>query len=79
MNGNNPNRTAGQGRGAGGGAGGASGGKKGRGFGGPGGFCLCPSCGEKVKHSAGTPCFELTCPKCHTQMIRDRAAQAGRP
>jgi len=37
---------------------------------GPGGFCVCPSCGEKVVHQAGVPCFEINCPKCGTRMVR---------
>jgi len=37
---------------------------------GPGGFCVCPSCGEKSIHQAGIPCFELNCPKCGTKMVR---------
>jgi len=44
-----------------------SGGGRGRGIGpgrkggskaaGPDGFCVCPSCGHKVKHVAGKPCY----------------------
>jgi len=37
---------------------------------GPGGVCVCPSCGEKVNHKQGTPCNNITCPKCGTQMVR---------
>jgi hypothetical protein len=37
---------------------------------GPGGFCVCPSCGEQVAHRVGVPCFEMNCPKCDTKMVR---------
>jgi hypothetical protein len=37
---------------------------------GPGGYCVCPSCGEKVSHKVGTPCYNLSCPKCGTRMVR---------
>lgn len=66
---------AGRGQGAGGGAG------KGRGMGGgrmggnrpgagPGGQCVCPQCGATVPHQAGTPCYNINCPKCGTKMTR---------
>jgi hypothetical protein len=38
---------------------------------GPGGNCVCPSCGEKAPHRQGTPCFDLKCPKCGTKMVRE--------
>jgi len=38
---------------------------------GPGGTCICPSCGEKVLHKLGTPCYALSCPKCGTKMVRE--------
>ncbi len=38
---------------------------------GPGGFCVCPSCGEKTPHQAGVPCFEKTCLKCGARMVRE--------
>lgn len=37
---------------------------------GPGGLCVCPSCGHKVAHSVGTPCYSIKCPKCGTNMVR---------
>lgn len=37
---------------------------------GPGGSCLCPSCGEKVPHVPGQPCNQTNCPKCGTPMTR---------
>ena len=38
---------------------------------GPGGSCICPSCGEKVPHKQGAPCFDMSCPKCDTRMVRE--------
>jgi predicted Fe-Mo cluster-binding NifX family protein len=60
----------GMGRGAGGGGGrsGQGGGRRGAG---PGGNCLCPSCGEKVSHQAGVPCYSVNCPKCGANMVRE--------
>jgi hypothetical protein len=37
---------------------------------GPGGYCLCPKCGERVPHKPGTPCYSMSCPKCGTKMVR---------
>ena len=37
---------------------------------GPGGDCVCPSCGTTVPHKRGTPCYTVTCPKCGVKMIR---------
>ena len=39
---------------------------------GPIGDCVCPKCGEKVKHQRAKPCYEISCPKCGTKMIRDQ-------
>jgi hypothetical protein len=58
--------------------GGGQGGGKGRGRGrmggpfaaGPGGQCVCPSCGHKVQHVSGQPCNQRKCPKCGTMMAR---------
>ena len=68
-----------RGRGGGGGQGGGSGRGGGRGPGrmggsqaaGPGGYCVCPSCGHRVKHVAGQPCYQRQCPKCGTKMARE--------
>jgi len=38
---------------------------------GPGGSCVCPGCGEKVPHKQGTPCYDMSCPKCGTKMVRE--------
>jgi predicted Fe-Mo cluster-binding NifX family protein len=37
---------------------------------GPGGFCVCPKCGEKLVHPAGQPCLQMLCPKCGMPMTR---------
>ncbi|MBN2032224.1 MAG: hypothetical protein JW836_03030 [Deltaproteobacteria bacterium] len=59
---------AGTGRGMGGGRGAR--GRQG-GFGaGPGGDCVCPSCGQRATHQTGIPCYEQKCPKCGTPMTR---------
>ena len=38
---------------------------------GSGGQCTCPSCGKKVAHERGVPCYEVRCPKCGTAMTRE--------
>lgn len=58
-----------QGGGQGQGRGGGRGRMGGKGLG-PGGYCRCPSCGNKVPHQQGTPCYQRTCPKCGTKMTR---------
>jgi predicted Fe-Mo cluster-binding NifX family protein len=63
------------GRGRGGSGGGGRGGVRGGRMGGPlaagpGGECVCPSCGEKTPHTAGKPCNQMKCPKCGTSMTR---------
>ena len=37
---------------------------------GPAGECLCPSCGAKVPHQVGVPCYNVSCSKCGTKMVR---------
>jgi hypothetical protein len=72
---------AGSGRGAGRGSGqgaGRKGGPSGRALGanpaaaGPGGYCVCPNCGERKEHVAGVPCYQAKCPKCGTLMVREQ-------
>ena len=38
---------------------------------GPGGNCLCPSCGDKVPHQPGAPCSSVNCPSCGVAMVRE--------
>jgi len=38
---------------------------------GPGGYCICPNCGHKVPHQVGVPCYQMSCPKCGTRMVRE--------
>lgn len=65
----------GQGPGTGRGRGGGRGRGRGRMGGnrpgaGPGGECLCPSCGAKAPHQVGVPCYGVNCPKCGAKMVR---------
>lgn len=55
------------------GRGGGAGGGRGRGGGyalGPGGQCVCPSCGYAVQHIVGQPCYSMKCPSCGSPMTR---------
>ncbi len=38
---------------------------------GPGGGCVCPSCGTRAPHQVGTPCYNMSCPKCGAKMLRE--------
>jgi len=58
----------GQGRGL--GLGGGRGRNKGGAFG-PGGYCVCAQCGEKVPHQQGVKCPNLNCPACGHTMVRE--------
>ncbi len=62
------------GRGRGSGRGGGGGGGRGGGpyAAGPGGECVCPSCGHRSTHTVGVPCYQEKCPKCGAQMIRQQ-------
>ncbi len=55
--------------------GGGTGRGRGRGAGrgglGPGGNCVCPSCGHRAPHTPGTPCNQSTCPSCGARMVRE--------
>ncbi|MBW1801413.1 MAG: hypothetical protein JRJ85_11890 [Deltaproteobacteria bacterium] len=51
-------------------------GGSGRGLGGgfaagPGGYCVCPNCGERAPHERGIPCFDQKCPRCGAEMTRE--------
>ncbi len=35
-----------------------------------GGDCVCPSCGTRVAHQRGVPCYQVSCPKCGAKMTR---------
>jgi hypothetical protein len=37
---------------------------------GPGGKCVCPSCGTTAAHPVGVPCAQTKCPVCGAIMIR---------
>jgi len=39
---------------------------------GPGGNCVCPSCGHAAAHQVGVPCTQIKCPKCGQPMTRPR-------
>jgi len=58
-----------QGGGRGQGRGGGRGRMGGRSLG-PGGYCVCPSCGARVDHQQGVPCYQRTCPRCGAKMTR---------
>lgn len=38
---------------------------------GPDGYCVCPQCGHRQKHTTGQPCYAIKCPKCGTEMVRE--------
>ena len=52
------------------GGGGYQGRNKGGAFG-PGGYCICAKCGEKVPHKQGIKCTAVKCPKCGHTMVRE--------
>ena len=69
---NRSGRGGGQGRGQGGRGQGKGVGRMGGPFAaGPGGFCVCPECGNKIEHVAGKPCNQQKCTKCGAQMTRE--------
>jgi len=59
------------GQGRGGGRGQGRGGQGGGFAAGPGGYCVCPNCGERAIHQLGIPCYEQKCPKCSNAMTRE--------
>jgi len=60
----------GSGQGSGRGRGNCRGMGGGRATAGPGGECICSSCGATTVHQAGVPCYQVKCPKCGTSMVR---------
>lgn len=66
--GQGPGTGRGMGMGRGGGMGRMGGTRAGAG---PGGYCVCPSCGTKTPHQTGRPCYQTSCPKCGTKMVRE--------
>lgn len=46
---------------------GQQGGATGRG---PGGTCVCPSCGHEEPHRQGTPCTRIRCQQCGAALVR---------
>lgn len=38
---------------------------------GPAGNCVCSSCGKKVTHQVGVPCYSINCPQCGAKMMRE--------
>ncbi len=38
---------------------------------GPGGYCVCVKCGEKVQHQRGVKCTTVRCPACGHPMVRE--------
>jgi predicted Fe-Mo cluster-binding NifX family protein len=38
---------------------------------GPGGYCVCPQCGQREPHKRGVPCIGRKCPKCGADMVRE--------
>lgn len=73
MNGRGKGMNMGQGRGE--GRGGGQGRNKGGSFG-PGGYCVCAKCGEKVPHQQGVKCTRVKCPKCGKPMIREELLES---
>ena len=65
--GQGPGTGRGRGMGRGGGRGRMGGNRPGAG---PAGECVCPSCGAKVAHRAGVPCYSVNCSKCGSRMVR---------
>jgi hypothetical protein len=52
------------------GRGGGRGRNRGGAFG-PGGYCVCAKCGERVQHNQGLKCTTIKCPKCGHTMVRE--------
>jgi hypothetical protein len=64
-------RDRGQGQGGGRGRGQGPGRMGGPKAAGPDGQCVCPQCGHTIRHQAGRPCYQMNCPECGAQMVRE--------
>jgi len=42
---------------------------------GPGSYCVCNKCGEKIPHKRGIKCTTIKCPKCGHTMIRQETSK----
>ncbi|RLC78328.1 MAG: ferredoxin, partial [Chloroflexi bacterium] len=42
---------------------------------GPGGFCVWRSWGQRVAHKAGVASYQLRCPDCGTEMLREESGE----
>lgn len=62
---------AGTGRGMGRNPGGGGRGRNSGGAYGPGGACVCATCGATVQHQQGVSCTRIKCPNCGHTMIRE--------
>jgi len=38
---------------------------------GPGGYCVCPSCGFRTAHTRFSPCNNRKCPKCGSKLTKE--------
>ncbi len=38
---------------------------------GPGGYCVCANCGNKIPHHRGLKCTTIKCPACQHTMVRE--------
>ncbi|MDY6800273.1 MAG: hypothetical protein SVU94_03505 [Bacteroidota bacterium] len=65
------NQGKGLGKGKGGGSGNLRQGRNKGGAFGPGGYCVCAKCGEKILHQQGVKCTSIKCPQCGHTMIRE--------
>jgi ribosomal protein S26 len=45
---------------------------------GPGGYCICAKCGERLPHQRGVKCTTIKCPVCGKPMIREELLESKR-